>query len=73
MISIKVYNADGVPMELDLSPGTSINLEYLQPCFDDKLEGSDFSLPFRIPFTDHNRQLLDYAKLIQQLNLKEDE
>ena len=46
MISIKVYNADGVPMELDLSPGTSIDLEYLQPSFDDKLEGSDFSLAF---------------------------
>lgn len=62
MISIKVYNADGVPMELDLSPGTSIDLEYLQPSFDDKLEGSDFSLPFRIPFTDRNRISLGYPE-----------
>lgn len=62
MISIKVYNTVGVPMELQLLPGTTIDMEYLLPSFDDRLDGSDFSLPFRIPFTDHNRQLLGYAE-----------
>ncbi|MBK7691546.1 MAG: hypothetical protein IPJ31_10645 [Bacteroidetes bacterium] len=62
MISIKVYNTVGVPKELQLLPGTTIDMEYLLPSFDDRLDGSDFSLPFRIPFTDHNRQLLGYAE-----------
>lgn len=62
MISIKVYDSNGAAQELDLSPDTNIDLEYLFPAFDDKLEGSDFSLPFKIPFTDRNRALLGYAE-----------
>lgn len=62
MISIKVYNTEGVPSNLELTPGTSIDMENLLPSFDDKLDGAEFSLPFNIPFTNNNRTVLGYPE-----------
>ena len=62
MISIKVYNTDGIPSTLELTPGTSIDMENLLPSFDDKLDGAEFSLPFNIPFTNNNRTVLGYPE-----------
>ncbi|NJO92112.1 MAG: hypothetical protein HC831_26425 [Chloroflexia bacterium] len=49
---------------LDLLPESSISLELNNPIFADDIIPGSFSLPFDLPLTDRNRQVLGYPELL---------
>ena len=54
---------------LDISPGTSLDIESLSDAFDEDLGFGEFSLPVDLPFTEKNRRLLHFAERISN-NIK---
>lgn len=49
---------------LDLDPGTALDMEELQPAFDEDLAIGEFSLPVDIRWTEKNRRILGHAQVI---------
>jgi hypothetical protein len=50
---------------LDLKEGTVLDVEDNAPIFDEELSIGEYSLPVDIPWTDNNRQLLNFAERIK--------
>lgn len=49
---------------LELAPGTSLSLEGITEAFDEDLTTGEFSIPIDIPWTDHNRKLLNFSERV---------
>lgn len=61
MLQIYVYG----PKEegwLDLNPGAQIELEENAEAFDEDLSTGTFTIPLDVPWTEHNRRLLNFAE-----------
>lgn len=53
---------------LDLTPGTTLDVESLAAAFDENFSVGDFSLPLTIPWTNNNRRLLGFAERLRNQN-----
>lgn len=64
MLQILVHGPNQVDY-LELSPGTTLQIQDLQPAFDEELAIGEYSLPIDVPWTNHNRRLLGFIEMLQ--------